>query len=154
MAPDTEQDAFGLCVTCWHFSMLLNSLDLVYLQRFNKCWVPQARLTLFSELWEKSSTPDPIYLISHSPNITSSTWGFLLPLRETSFICKLFAVPNRYCSMAFQLNKISTYCVIHWAPDVTPIGKKDIEIGTLIKRADDMIISEDGRKYLTIVQEE
>lgn len=56
--------------------------------------------------------------------------------------------------MAFQLNKISTYCVIHWAPDVTPIRKKDIEIGTLIKRADDMIISEDGRKYLTIVQEE
>lgn len=102
----------------------------------------------------KSSTPDPIYLISHSPNITSSTSGFLLPLRETSFICKLFAVPNRYCSMAFQLNKISTYCVIHWAPDVTPIRKKDIEIGTLIKRADDMIISEDGRKYLTIVQEE
>lgn len=56
--------------------------------------------------------------------------------------------------MAFQLNKISTYCIIHWAPDVTPIRKKDIEIGTLIKRADDMIISEDGRKYLTIVQEE
>lgn len=84
---------------------------------------PQGSLSLFLELWVKSSTSDSIYLISHSPNITSPTWGFLLPLRETSFICRLFAVANHYCSMAFQLNEISSYCVIHWVPDVTPIGK-------------------------------
>lgn len=120
-----RQVVSSLCVsvTCWHFSMLLNSPDLVWVQCFNICPSPQSSLTLFLEVWVKSSTPDPIYLISHSPNITSSTQGFLLPLRETSFICKLFAVANRYCSMAFQLNKISSYCVIHWAPDVTPIGK-------------------------------
>lgn len=119
-------DRWGACppMICWDFSVLLHSCCLtVWMQDSDIRPAPWCSLTLFSELRVKSSTPDPIYLISRSPNITSSTWGFLLPLRETSFICKLFAVANRYCSMAFQLNKISSYCVIHWAPDVTPIGK-------------------------------
>lgn len=82
-------------------------------QCFYICPDPQGRRSLILELWVKSSTSDSIYLISHSPNITSPTWGFLLPLRETSFICRLFAVANHYCSMAFQLNKISSSLHFH-----------------------------------------